>query len=114
MYITSHQPEPIQITEAEYLEFEAQNEIKHEFVNGEVFAMTGGSVRHNLISNNTSRTLMNQLEDKDCIVLSGDTRLRVDAKVSYRDLDVMVICGKVKYVNNRVDTVSNPIPRFHL
>lgn len=102
-------PEPLHMTEAEYLVFEAQNESKHEFANGDVFAMTGASVRHNLIVNNVVTALVNQLSEKDCIVPSSDTRVKVESKISYRYPDVMVICDKIQYVDERVDTISNPV-----
>jgi len=103
------QSHPVQMTEAEYLVFEAQNENKHEFVNGDVFAMTGASVRHNLVVNNVVTALVNQLSEKNCLVPSNDTRLKVESKVSYRYPDVMVICDKIQYVDERVDTIRNPI-----
>lgn len=100
---------PAYMTEAEYLAFEEQSEVKHEFVNGEVYAMTGGSVRHNLIANQTGASLIRQLLDKDCIVPSNDTRIKVQSKVAHRYPDVTVICGQIDYFDNRVDTVTNPI-----
>lgn len=109
MVAVSPQPEPLRMTEAEYLEFDAASEIKHEFVNGEVFAMTGGSLKNNVICMNAGTTLNNQLENKDCIVSTSDTRVKVASKVSYRYPDVTVICGEPQFVDDRVDTISNPI-----
>lgn len=109
MFVSPQQQESIQVSESEYLAFETTRELKHEFVNGEVFAMTGESVRHNLICNNTSTALINQLVDEPCIVPSNDTRVKVESHVSYRYSDVTVICGEVAYVDGRTDTISNPI-----
>jgi len=102
-------PQPLQMSEAEYLVFEEQQEIKHEFVAGQVFAMAGASFKHNLIVNNVAATLLTQLAKTNGLVPSGDTRVRVNSKVSYRYPDVVVICGTVEYVENRVDTISNPL-----
>ena len=58
--------EPMRMTEAEYLEYERHSEFKHEYVHGEVFAMTGASLKHNVICMNIGTTLNNQLADRDC------------------------------------------------
>jgi Uma2 family endonuclease len=108
MVAASNLEEPLRMTEAEYLAFEEQSEIKHEFVNGEVFAMTGASTNHNLICSNTIVTLGSQLADKDCFVLTSDTRVKVQSKRSYRYPDITIICGQIQHFNNRVDTVINP------
>lgn len=43
----------IPISEAEYLRMEVQSQVRHEYVNGEVFAMTGGTLRHNVLDRET-------------------------------------------------------------
>lgn len=98
------------MTETEYLEFEDNTDLKHEYANGRIVAMTGGSLRHNIVTSNTSTTLNNQLKDKDCIVPSNDTRVKVDSeRVSYRYPDVTVICGEPEFFDDLVDTITNPI-----
>ena len=101
--------EPLYMSEAEYLEFEENSEFKHEYVNGRVYAMSGGSVRHGVITVNISTDLNIQLEDKDCRVSSPDTRVKVESMKSFRYPDITVYCGKEDYVNNRVDTLGNPL-----
>lgn len=100
---------PQYMTEAEYLEFEEKSEFKHEYVKGRVYAMTGGSIRHGLITVNISTDLNVQLEDKDCRVSSPDTRIKVEEMESYRYPDVTVYCGEEDYVNDRIDTLGNPL-----
>ena len=99
---------PTGMTEAEYLELECTSEIKYEYAGGEVFAMTGASWNHNIISVNTSTRLNIQLVNQDCGVTGSDLRLKVIAEGSYRYPDIMVICGEPQFVDDRVDTVSNP------
>jgi Uma2 family endonuclease len=108
MVAASNLEEPLRMTETEYLAFEEQSEIKHEFVNGDVFAMTGASTNHNLICSNTIVSLGSQLADKDCFVLTSDTRVKVQSKRSYRYPDITIICGQIQHFNNRVDTITNP------
>ncbi|MDQ7024965.1 MAG: Uma2 family endonuclease [Anaerolineae bacterium] len=107
--VQAKQDEPLYMSEAEYLEFEEKSEIKHEYVAGYVYAMAGASWNHTVINGNTHSTLDAQLLDKPCVVVSNDLRLKVETKkVSFRYPDVMVICGKPEFIENRVDTINNP------
>lgn len=101
--------DPLRMTEAEYLAFERESDVKHEFVDGKVYAMSGGSARHSFITVNTSTAFNTQLANTDCRVASPDLRLKVQSKVAHRYPDVMVICGDLDYVDNRNDTIQNPI-----
>src|SRR5690606_34863558 len=69
--------QPTRMTEAEYLIFERESEIKHEYANGEIFAMSGATENHNLISVNILTILKRQLRGKGCKVYPADMRLRV-------------------------------------
>lgn len=109
MVAAPNEQSPLQMTEAEYLAFEAGSETKHEFVNGNVFAMTGASFTHAVICQNCATTLATQLTDKPCTVVTNDVRVRVASKVSYRYPDVMVICGEAEFYENHKDTLINPI-----
>ena len=100
---------PGTLTEDEYLAFEHRSEIKHEFVNGEVVAMTGASWKHNVICANTSAALHSQLTESPCIVTASDMRLKIAATNTYRYPDVMVICGEPLFTDDRSDIVLNPV-----
>lgn len=102
------QQNPLQMTEQEYLIFEEKSDTKHEFVNGNVYAMTGASWTHNVICLNTGATLNNQLKNKGCTAVVGDVRLKVESKVSHRYPDIMIVCGEPEFFDNRVDTINNP------
>ena len=69
------------ISEDEYLRLEAESPIKHEYVNGEMFAMTGGTLRHNTIAGNMLVALRAHLRDTPCRAFMNDVRVRV-AKAS--------------------------------
>lgn len=106
----AQEQEPLLMTEAEYLEFEENSELKHEFVNGRVYTMTGAAVNHNVINSNINTILNSQLYGKPCIVMSSDMRLKVASdSVSYRYPDTIVICGDVKLAEGAGQTVTNPI-----
>lgn len=102
-------PDRTPITEADYLALEATSETKHEYANGEILAMTGASWNHNVICMNVGAQLNVQLADRNCTVTSNDLRLNVQSTRSYRYPDVMVICGEPQFVNDRTDTINNPI-----
>lgn len=101
--------DPEYISEAEYLAFERESDIKHEYVNGRIYAMTGASWKHNVINASIVTTLNSQLANKNYIAVSNDMRLKVESdKVSFRYPDTLVICGKPDLLDNRNDTVLNP------
>jgi Uma2 family endonuclease len=108
MVAASNLEEPLRMTETEYLAFEEQSEIKHEFVNGEVLPRTGLNINHNLICVSTNATLFNQVVDAAIFVLLA-TRVKIPSQPVYRYPDVMVIAGRIQHYNKRNDTVTNPI-----
>jgi Uma2 family endonuclease len=100
-------PQKMRMTEAEYLEFERKSESKHEFIDGEVFAMTGASRAHNLICVNLARRISNQLDGKNCEVYASDMRVKI-SKRQYVYPDVIVVCGEVKLSHDKFDNLLNP------
>ena len=75
----------------EYLDFEASSDARHEYVEGEVFAMAGVSRRHSRIATNIGRRLLNTLHGGACRVHFSEVKLRIGNIVYYPDL--MVACG---------------------
>jgi len=100
-------PQKMRMSESEYLEFERKNETKHEFMDGEVFAMTGASRAHNLISIQTAALLINQLRGKNCEVYAADMRVKISSK-KYLYPDVSVVCGEVQLSDDKFDNLLNP------
>ena len=97
-----------QMSEDEYLAFERGSEGKHEYINGDVFAMTGASQTHNLICAYTIATLINKLGDKPCEVYPSDMRLKV-AQARYTYPDISIVCGDSEFADDTFDTLLNPI-----
>jgi Uma2 family endonuclease len=81
---------------------------KHEYVAGEVFAMTGASFEHNLITANLIRRIANQLDGKPCTVQANDMRVRVATTDAGTYPDVVVVCGPPRFYDDRRDTLTNP------
>lgn len=101
------QPQP-KLTETEYLAIERQAETKSEFLDGEMFAMSGASFRHNLLVANLLRELGNALRTRSCDVLPPDMRVHVPTTSLYTYPDVTVVCGDAEFVDGQFDTLTNP------
>jgi Uma2 family endonuclease len=82
------------ISEEEYLRLEAQSPIRHEYVSGDIFAMTGGTLRHNVIAGNVYTTLRTHLRDTPCRAFMTDVRVRVAKANAHYYPDVVVSCER--------------------
>ncbi len=71
--ITTPQPQWMSVTQ--YLEWEAKQQIRHEYLNGQVYAMTGGTVPHNDIALNLATALKTFLRGTDCKVQMSDVKV---------------------------------------
>jgi Uma2 family endonuclease len=78
------------ISEKEYLQGELVAEIKHEFIDGKVYAMAGASENHNLLSLNMASELRNKLKGTSCRTFMSDMKVKVGNDFFYPD--VMVVC----------------------
>jgi Uma2 family endonuclease len=96
------------LTEAEYLEIERRAEFKSEFLDGEMFAMAGGTGTHSLIKCNLIRAIGNQLKESPCRVYDSDLRVKVQASGLYTYPDVSVACGQDHFDDEHDDTLLNP------
>jgi len=81
-----------QISEEDYLRLEAASPFKSEFVSGHIYAMTGASLRHNVIALNMATILRAHLRGSPCRAFMSDAKLRVAKFNSYYYPDVMVTC----------------------
>ena len=92
----------------DYLAAERQAETKNEYLNGEVFAMSGASREHNLIVWNLSAALHAQLRGRGCEAYVGDMRVHIPATGLYTYPDVAVVCGEPRFEDGELDTLLNP------
>ncbi len=98
------------MTPEEYLEFERDSEIRHEYFDGEIFSMTGGSLNHNQINGNIFGELRNQLKKSSCRPFASDMRVKINALEKYAYPDIMVICGEIDLEKIKgVETLLNSI-----
>jgi len=102
-------PQPIPyLSEEEYLEFERNSEIKHEYFDGEIFAMSGASEAHNLIVANVIGELGSQLKKKPCRVYPSHMRVKIESTKFYTYPDVMIVCEKENFADDKEDMQLNP------
>lgn len=78
------------ISEREYLEIEQHSDIKHEYINGEMWAMAGAKRNHNEITSTLTRHLGNHLDGTPCSVFVSDMKVKVNHNFFYPD--VMIAC----------------------
>jgi Uma2 family endonuclease len=103
----SVQPKPGYTVE-DYLALELSTQQKHEYFQGEVFAMTGASFAHTVVAGNVVGELRLQLKGKPCRVASADLRVRAGDSGLYTYPDVVVVCGPPK-LEQPGDTLTNPV-----
>lgn len=96
-------------TFAEYLALEAASETKHEYVNGEIFAMAGGTPEHSRLSVNVCGELRAALRSRPCNVFNSDLRVRILATGLGTYPDASVICGRVELDPEDANTATNPV-----
>jgi Uma2 family endonuclease len=95
------------LTPAEYLAWEREQVDKHEYHAGDVFAMAGGSPRHNWIAGNVQSVLKRGL-DNQCFTFTSDQRIVFDGGKRYVYPDTSVVCGPVILQDGTKDVVANP------
>jgi Uma2 family endonuclease len=96
------------ITPEQYLEIERNAEYKSEYLNGEMFAMAGGSGPHNEIAVNITSQLHGQLRHRRCKVYDSDMQVQVSPTGLDTYPDACVVCGEARFLDERRQTLLNP------
>ena len=104
----SAQPQSF-LTAQDYLVWERQQETRHEYFDGQIFAMTGASRAHNVLCANVLASLHGQLRGKPCEIYANDMRVKVSETGMYTYPDVVVACGEPRFEDQAVDTLLNPV-----
>ena len=97
-----------QMSYAEYLKFEEASETKHEYVNGEVYAMAGGSLEHARLASELIFLLREKFGPDGCRVFGSDLRLRVEATKRSAYPDVTIVCDDPETSALDRAAVTNP------
>ena len=96
-----------EMTVEEYLAFDEASEIQHEFIDGELIPMPGGSGPHNAIVARTIIALGNALAARDCTVFASQMRVQID-ETKYLYPDMSVVCGEPAYADDSEVILLNP------
>jgi Uma2 family endonuclease len=97
------------LTAKDYLEFERNSDIKHEYFDGEIFEMSGAKRNHNKITTNLSGLVWQHLKGKNCENYSNDMRVFVPETGLYTYPDLVVVCGEPQFQDDVFDTLLNPV-----
>ena len=101
------------VTAEEYLALDRAAEFRSEFLDGEIVAMSGGSMRHSELGANLIGELRTALRETHCKTFTSDFRVRVSARM-YCYPDVTVVCGKPELADELQDVLLNPTVIFEV
>jgi Uma2 family endonuclease len=101
------------VTAEEYLALDRAAEFRSEFLNGEIIAMSGGSMRHSGLKVNLYGEVRSALRGTSCRVFDSDLRVRVSSQM-YTYPDLTVVCGKPLPADKREDILLNPTVIFEV
>ena len=107
------------ITEQEYIQGELLSDIRHEYIDGCVYAMVGATKKHNVISVNVTTEIRNQLkhQQSSCNIFTSDMKVRVNHADSIRYFypDVMLVCNDHDDTHDQDDYFQdNPVMIFEV
>ena len=97
-------------SESDYLAYEAQSPVRNEYIAGEIFAMTGASIRHNVIALNLASTIRAHLKGTPCRALIEGVKLHLRKEQCYFYPDVMVTCeNRLQELDSQQQIVEEPL-----
>ena len=98
------------LTVAEYIKIEEETQTKHEYHNGIIIAMSGGTIEHGIISGNTYGEIKFALRKKGsrCKAINNDVKLHIESLNKYVYPDVMVVCDKIERSSEEQYGIINP------
>ena len=102
------QKKPEYVSPEEYLELERAAKEKHEYLDGEIFLMSGAGRRHNQIATNLIYSITSQIRDRDCVVYGSDMRVKIPNQ-NYTYPDVVAVCGEQEFEDETEDNLLNPL-----
>ena len=92
----------------EYLEMENVSGIKNEYYQGEIFAMSGAKLTHNIVTRNIFGRLFEKLRGKSCEPFGSDLRIHIPSNTLFTYPDISIFCDEVKTLNDDEFNALNP------
>ena len=112
MNLELREPVPVygkmKLTIEEYLDFENASDEKHEYYQGEIFAMSGPKITHNIIAGNFYGNIKQHLKGKPCRPFNSDQRIYIPQNTLFTYPDISIICGEIISKDNDEWNVLNP------
>jgi Uma2 family endonuclease len=99
----------VRMTHEEYLAAEVVSEVRHEFLNGEAWAMSGGTPEHGALAVAIAAELKHALAGRPCRVFSSDVRVHISDTGLSTYPDVSVVCGKMQTAPDDPHALTNPV-----
>lgn len=97
------------MTYAEYLAAEAQADVRHEFLSGEVWAMAGGTIEHGRLAIAVASEIGAALRGKPCSAFSSGVRVRIPETDLATYPDLSVVCGQLGRAADDDNAITNPV-----
>ncbi len=98
----------------EYVALENAASEKHEYYQGEIFAMSGNKSQHIVVAGNIYGSLWSKLYGKPCQPYNSETRVHIEKNTLFTYPDVSVFCGDLKSLNNDDFNFLNPSVIFEV
>jgi Uma2 family endonuclease len=98
----------------EYLQFENASDQKHEYYKGEIFAMAGAGLRHNLIFSNLFGLLHERLKGSPCRPYGSDMRIHIPQNTLFTYPDISIICGDIITSDADENSATTPVLIFEI
>ena len=92
----------------EYLVFERRSETKHEYLDGQIYAMAGASPTHNQICFNATVELGIQIKGTSCVGYTSDQKIRTELIDLFSYPDLTIVCGEPIFHDKQQDVILNP------
>jgi Uma2 family endonuclease len=93
------------LTPEQYLDIERAAEFRSEYIDGQMFAMAGGTLNHAWVISNVVAELATRLRGSRCGVVSSDMRLHSRVFGIYTYPDIVVTCGTARLLDGHKDTL---------
>ena len=98
----------------EYLEMENAATEKHEYYQGEIFAMSGAKLEHNVVTSNLIGNIGYLLKGRNCRPFGSDFRIHIQKNTFFTYPDLSIFCGEIQTLNNDEMNALNPTVIFEV
>lgn len=98
----------LKLSAEQYLAMDRASEQRHEYLNGEVFAMGGATFRHNQLVSRLLVALDSRIRGQGCQTTANDLRVQIAETGLYAYPDLVVVCGEPRFADSELDTLLNP------